>query len=107
MSEGTLLTASPPIHQAKEELEVHDMYMNLVLGCGVNCGTALPPAQRSVLRVLRGDVNTEARMLIARCLGVRVGVALRGVRRLRADWDWKEARYLREAMRYERRSRCF
>jgi hypothetical protein len=39
------------------------------------------------LRKLRGDTHTAARMHIAGCLGVPVGVDLANIRRAAAQWD--------------------
>lgn len=54
-----------------------------MLGCGVHGDSDAPPAQRSQLLKLRGDGNTEARMRIARSLGVRVGAKVVELGRLR------------------------
>jgi len=62
-------------------------FIALVLGCGVQGSHDLPPAQRSQLMKLRGSGNTEARMRIARCLGVCTsGVELGRLRRAAAVW---------------------
>ena len=61
-------------------------FIALVLGCGVQGSHDLPPAQRSQLMKLRGSGNTEARMRIARCLGVRTGVEVGRLRRAAAVW---------------------
>jgi hypothetical protein len=51
----------------------HVNFVKTVLGCGVHgTGHDLPPTQRSPLLKLRGDINTEARLCIAECLGVQV-----------------------------------
>ena len=68
---------------AEYELSVHHTWVALVLGCGVHGDRDAPPAQRSQLLKLRGDGNTEARMRIARSLGVRVGAKVMELGRLR------------------------
>ena len=55
---------------AKGELSTHTTYFALILGCGVHASFYLPPAQRNQLMKLRGDGQTDARIRIARCLGV-------------------------------------
>ena len=72
---------------ANAELAPHRTYIGLVIGCGVHASRDLPPAQRSPLMKLRGDVNTDARMRIARCLGVRTGAELGRVRRAAEVWS--------------------
>ena len=78
------------IKWAEYELKVHRTWVALVLGCGVLGDRDAPPAQRSQLLKLRGDGNTEARMRIARSLGVRVGaqvVELGRLRRAASVWQ--------------------
>ena len=72
---------------ANAELAIHRTYVALVIGCGVHASRDLPPAQRSQLMKLRGDSNTDARMRIARCLGVRTGAELGRVRRAAEVWS--------------------
>ena len=66
-------------------------YICLVLGCGIHASRDLAPAQRSQLMKLRGDGNTDARVRIARCLGVCTGVELGRLRRAAAVWGALEA----------------
>jgi len=73
------------LHWVEGELLTRRNYWNLVLGCGVHGRRREPPALRkNQLPKLRGDVNTSARMHIAKCLGVRFSSAelarLRAVR---------------------------
>ena len=72
---------------ADAELATRRTYVALVLGCGVHASRDLPPAQRSQLMKLRGNGHTDARMRIARCLGVRTsGAELRRLRDAAAVW---------------------
>ena len=71
---------------AKAELANHRTFVALVLGCGVHGCRDVQPAQRSKLLKLRGDGNTDARMRIAKCLGVRTGSELGHLRRAVAVW---------------------
>ena len=76
---------------AETALETRNIFVALVLGCGVHGSQDLPPAQRSQLLRLRGDGNTDARMRIAQCLGVRTSVAeLRRLRNAAAVWTQME-----------------
>ena len=70
----------------KAELANHRTFVALVLGCGVHGCRDVQPAQRSKLLKLRGDGNTDARMRIAKCLGVRTGSELGHLRRAVAVW---------------------
>ena len=58
------------------ELATRHSFITLILGCGVYGSDDLPPAQRSQLMKLRGSGNADARMRIARCLGVRTSRAV-------------------------------
>ena len=94
---------------AEGELENHRTFIALLLGCGVlgsgsgdvggdgdgngdgngdggGGGDGAPAMRPNLLSKLRGDGNTDARMRIARCLGVRTGVELGRLRRAAAVW---------------------
>jgi hypothetical protein len=72
---------------AANKLHVREVFTNLVVGCGVHGSHDVAPGERSELRKLRGDTLTAARMHIAGCLGVPVGVDVGNMRRAVAQWD--------------------
>ena len=84
-----------------------------MLGCGVHASHELPPAQRNELMKLRGNGNTDARMRIARCLGVPTGAEVRRLRDAAVVWrvvvrgnaeeaaSWRLGKEMREAERRE------
>lgn len=55
------------------ECAIRDIFINLILGCGVHGNHNAPPPQRSRFRSLRGNAIVEARMKLAGYLGMRTG----------------------------------